>query len=71
MSSFAVILSKLFKKNSKSDSYDSYIIQQFTSKKKHSDNSYVTHKFNKLKYSVGEIPLIFGLKIVILFQVLQ
>ena len=52
MSSFAVILSKLFEKNSKSDSCDSYIIQQFSCKKKVSNNSYVTHKFNKLKYVI-------------------
>lgn len=52
MSSFAVILSKLFEKNSKSDCYDSYIIQQFSCKKKVSNNSYVTHKFNKLKYVI-------------------
>ena len=52
MSSFAVILSKLFEKKNEPDSYDSYIIGQFSSKKKHSSNSYVTHKFNLLKYVI-------------------
>ena len=52
MSSFAVILSKIFEKNSEPNSYDSYIVEQFNSEKIPSTTDYVTHKFNKLKYLI-------------------
>tara|TARA_B110000483_G_scaffold13455_1_gene15253 strand:- start:8684 stop:10099 length:1416 start_codon:yes stop_codon:yes gene_type:complete len=52
MSSFAVILSKIFEKNSEPNSYDSYIVEQFNSEKIPSTTDYVTHKFNKLKYVI-------------------